>query len=83
MLLFTILLAASPLISATTANLVIDKRAPICGTHRNYKDKKAYFEDTTPTLCTVTACGEHCLADSKCLSFAVGKGICLHYTEAV
>jgi hypothetical protein len=56
---------------------------PVCGVKGYDETTKAYFDVTRNTLSTVQACGAHCVADSSCLSFAVGSGACLHYTVAV
>jgi hypothetical protein len=89
------IIAALPLISALTLdprNVIthpggkpsIVKRALVCGTHGYDKEKpQAYFGAATTALKTLTACAAHCLADTKCMSYAFGQGECLHYTAAV
>ncbi|KAF2674056.1 hypothetical protein BT63DRAFT_1293 [Microthyrium microscopicum] len=76
--------AALPLIFASPFDSadVIAKRAQVCGSAGYDKNTKAYFYDDK-TLGSISACSAHCLADTKCLSYAVGSGECLHYTVAV
>ncbi|KAF2667449.1 hypothetical protein BT63DRAFT_292657 [Microthyrium microscopicum] len=51
----------------------IDKRAQTCGSNGYDLSTKAYFYSSDAALATSSACGAHCLADSKCLSFAIAS----------
>jgi len=89
------MLAALPLVSALTLdarniiarsveNPSIAKRTLVCGTHGYDKEKpQAYFDESTQALKTLAACAAHCLADSKCISYAFGQNECLQYAAAV
>jgi hypothetical protein len=95
MLSFVGILAALPFISALTLNPrdiithpggkpSIAKRALVCGTHGYDKENpQAYFDQSTKALNTLAACAAHCLADTKCLSYAFGSSECLHYAAVV
>jgi hypothetical protein len=62
----------------------VAKRALVCGTHGYDKQTpQAYFDQKTKALNTLAACSAHCLADSKCLSYAFGQAECLHYASAL
>jgi hypothetical protein len=80
-------LIALPLVSAlaldqSLGNIV--KRSQICGSlGYDKQNPQAYFDQKGTALASVNACGTHCLADKKCLTFAVSSNECLHYTAAV
>jgi hypothetical protein len=82
------IVAAVPLISLVFAHPEPQRgrggnSGPVCGV-KGYDEKtKAYYDITARKLASVQACGAHCVASSKCLSFAVGNGACLHYKVAV
>jgi len=78
-------LAFLPLVSAIAFNSNnLSRRSQVCGTH-GYDEESpdAYFIQKGSSSATLTACGAHCLADTKCLSFAIGDNTCYHYKKAV
>jgi hypothetical protein len=79
------ILAFLPLVSAVAFNSNgLSKRAQVCGTHGyDNESPDAYFVQKGSSLASLSACGAHCLADSQCLSFAIGDSTCYHYKKAV
>ena len=70
------LLIALPLLSpALAADLV-------CG-QPGIALKLPYYTSTDKSLRAAAACGTHCKNDKRCLSYAVGPSLCLHYTSQV
>jgi hypothetical protein len=61
----------------------VSKRAQLCGSYGYDSTIQAYCYKESQSLFSVNGCSAHCLADSKCLSFAVGDGACMQYTVAV
>lgn len=45
--------------------------------------KLPYFTSASSTLKSSAACGKHCVADTKCQSYAIGTNLCLHYAYPV
>ncbi|KAF2165673.1 hypothetical protein M409DRAFT_23963 [Zasmidium cellare ATCC 36951] len=45
--------------------------------------KLPYFTSAFSTLRSSAACGKHRAADTKCQSYAIGTGLCLHYASPV
>jgi hypothetical protein len=76
-------LAALPLISAVAVDDFLIKRAQVCGSKGYDTGKEAYFDKSGKGLGSLSACSAHCLADSKCQSFAFSSNECLHYSVAV
>jgi len=59
------------------------KRAQVCGSKGYTTGTDSYYYKSDPGQATVSACGMHCFADKKCLSFAVGAGTCQTFQVAV
>jgi hypothetical protein len=93
MLLLAGILAALPLTSAFQDTIplkdVVDintrdidaRRAKLCHA-RGFARTRPYFFRRSRRLASVDACGSHCLEQRQCVSFAVGRGACLHYNVA-
>ncbi|PPJ54286.1 hypothetical protein CBER1_06563 [Cercospora berteroae] len=54
----------------------------VCGT-TGIAIKIPYLRSKAQSLNTATACGTRCTGDSKCKSYAVGGGYCMHYSSPV
>jgi hypothetical protein len=91
---FLVSLFALPLISALAVNNgdvdtpargpALERRAqPVCGSHGYSTGTDSYFYKSSASLATLSACGAYCVADRKCLSFAIGDGACQTFSVAV
>ncbi|OTA95534.1 hypothetical protein M434DRAFT_379786 [Hypoxylon sp. CO27-5] len=69
-----VLVVALPLVSPSLA-------ADVCGAS-GISLQLPYFTTIKSSLNYASACGTHCIGDSKCQSYAVGNGFCLHFTKA-
>jgi hypothetical protein len=57
--------------------------AQLCGTHGFGQGKNSYFYTTSANQDPVNACGTHCIADGKYLSFAIDGSACHPFSVAV
>lgn len=71
------------LLDSTSAGLVAQKRADICGSKGWDRGKGNYFYSESKTLATYTACSNQCVSDSKCKSFGYSNQECMLFNIAL
>ena len=77
------ILSRSILVASTFAAVILHaEAAQQCGA-RGYDLTRTYSEKQGASVATLAGCSPICLADPKCLSFAIGSNQCLLYTATV
>ena len=81
--LISILALPTSFAAAVPSNANVNKRG-LCGA-RGYDRGKltAYFYSSSANVRTLEGCANHCTADSSCVIYAFGRGLCLHYATTL
>lgn len=71
------------LLTTTSAGLVAQKRADICGSKGYDREKGNYYYSQSKKLATYTGCSQQCINDPTCKSFGYSNTECMLFNIAL